>query len=762
MKRPFVWFLLSLIAGTAAGRYIECTFLNMFLFFVFFAAVSAVFTMRLKIYEPMYMPFIAIIGMMLCSTSLAPKSREVQIMVNKEVIISGTVRNSYVSDSGKTAFTVDADIISYGYNTCTDKLKIIAYADDANISPGDIIRAEGKLYSFDEPTNPYQSNYKIYMLSNGYDYSMWCEGISLTGQKSNELIYNIEKAREYVNNFFDSSMPEREAGVAKALTTGYKDDISEETRENFKRLGISHVLAVSGLHVTIVSYLILYIGIEVLGLQKRKAVLVAAAVLMFYLFFTGFSPSAVRAVMMSVITFTGLLLYKNSDRINTAAFSAFVMLCINPLYLWNVSFQLSYIGIAAVIAAMEILDDSEEDTRRSKFSDAVMFSAIAWVVISPAAMYYYKGVSLIAIVSNLIFVPVISIVTCIAMVAALLSFVQFGLAHACSNIVYFILNIYNNITEKLSENMLAYMDVSRPSLTQVAVIYAFMLAVLLLHQKKQIKIFAATVFAVSLVFSALKFVNSPAEIVFFDVGQGDASAIYIPRRLTAVIDGGPEGGAENSVIPYLEAKGEKVDLLFVTHMDSDHVTGAMSLIKKGLVMRAIISDTVHKNEENLAEFLSLANICGVPVIYTNKGDRFNIGEDCYFECLYPDGGFEDSENNASLVIKFKYDDTSFLFTGDIDENTEKNILNEDIECDVIKIAHHGSKTSSSEDFINKTGAKTAVIQAAKDNIYGFPSDQVLDTLEKLDIDTYVTGNDGAVVMYDDGNNIKIKTFGKRN
>lgn len=755
MKRPFVWFLISLVAGTVAGRYIHCTFLNMFLFFILLSIISVMFSMKLKIFEPFYMPFIFIIGMMLCTTALSPKSISVQTMVNKEVKIYGTVRNCYVTGNGKTAATVDVYKISDGSADCTDKLKIIAYTDNRNICPGDIITSQGKLYSFDEPTNPYQTNYRIYMLSNGYDYSMWCKSIMYMGE-TNGIIYNIEKAREHVNKFFENNMPEREAGIAKALTTGYKNDLSEETRENFKRLGISHVLAVSGLHVSIISYLILYMCTEVFKIQRRKAIPFASSVLVFYLIFTGFSPSAFRAVLMSVVSFAGLILYRNSDRINTAAFSAFVMLCINPLYLWNVSFQLSYIGIAAVYSSIEVLEESQIT---NKIEKSIIFSAVSWVIVSPAVMYYFKGVSLIAIIANIVFVPALSVVTCLSMVAGLLSFSGFGLAHISAKVVYFILNIYNNITQNLSENILVYMNVSKPSLVAVAVIYVFIFAILLLKEKRNTKIAVTAAFAVFIAVMAVDYAKSPAEIVFFDAGQGDASAIYIPSRLTAVIDGGPDGGAEKSVIPYLEAKGEKVDLLFVTHMDDDHVTGAITLMNNDLVMRAVISDTVHKNEENLSKFLYAAKKNDIPVIYAGKGDRFDIGENCYFECLYPDTGNTDSENNASLVVRFCYEYTSFLFTGDIDANAEKNILSQNIKCDVIKIAHHGSKTSSSEEFIKKTEAETAVIQASEDNIYGLPDKQVVDLLKKFDMDVYVTGDNGAVVMYDDGDNIKIKTYG---
>lgn len=704
------------------------------------------------------MPIIAVFGMLLCAHSLIPKSINAQSMVDKDVILSGTVRNCYIVESGEYAATIDAYLLTDYEISCTDKLKIIAYTYNEDILPGDIVKVKGKLYSFEEPTNPYQPDYKIYMLSNGYDYSMWCEDIIQTGEKSDGLIYYVEKLRNHVTDFFDSCMPKREAAIAKALTTGNKNDVLQETRESFKRLGISHVLAVSGLHVSVIAYVILYVCTELFKLHRRKAIPLASAVLIFYMIFTGFSPSAVRAVIMSIVSFVGLLLYKNSDRLNTAAFSAFVMLCINPLYLWSASFQLSYIGIAAVIAALELLDEDEKTRHRGKLERTAIFSTIAWVVISPAVMYYYDGVSLITVISNIILVPIISIVTCIAMAAGVCSFFWLGLAQILANVVYFILNIYNNVTEKLSGSILTYMEVSRPSLAAIAVIYIFILAIILFEYNKRTNMWIIVSFSIFLTATLIKYVYSPAEVVFFDAEQGDASAIYIPRRLMAVFDGGPEGGAEKSVIPYLEAKGEKVDLLFVSHMDSDHVTGAIRLIEKGLVMRAVISDTEHENEENLAEFLTAAIKCGVPVIRTDKGDRFNIGDDCYFECLYPDNNIPDSENDASLVIRFNYKDTSFLFTGDIESDAEKRLLDDDISCDVIKIAHHGSDTSSSEEFINKTGAEYAVIQAAKNNIYEFPSQQVMDLLKKLDIDTFTTGNNGAVVMYDDGENIKIKTY----
>lgn len=744
MRRPFVWFLISLIIGIAAGRY------GFGLAAVAAAASAGLFaSVKNRIAEPMFMPLITIIGILLCTSGFAPADKKAEALAGSDVTVAGTVRNFYITDSGSTAITLDADLIKDGDSQHNTKLKILVFADKDDISAGDVIEVKGRLYLFEEPENPYQMDYRTYMLSKGYDYSFYSTELRAAGQKQNGFIYKMERARENVNEFFDEIMPEREAGMAKALSTGYKYDITDDTEELFRNLGISHVLAVSGLHVSVIAGCLFFLLTYVLKVRKRTAIPFVCALLILYLAFTGFSPSACRAVFMSVTALAAFILYKNSDKFNTIAFSAFIMLCINPLYLWNVSFQLSYAGITAVATALVMVDEAGNI---GKLSKTAMFSVVVWIITTPLVMYYFGGVSLIAPITNILIVPYLSMAAGMAMIAAMLSATALGAS--AGNAVYTMLYFYNSVADRISDSRL-YMQTARPSLIAIAVIYAFIFACIAFRKRKTaVKITAAAFTAAAAVWIAVK-INAPAEIVFFSAGQGDASAVYVPGKFFAVIDGGPKGGANKSVIPYVEAKSQKADLLFITHMDADHSTGALELIERNMVRQVIISDVKHSG--NINEVLAAAEKNNIPVFYAAEGDTFTAG-DVIIKCLYPFSGTENKENSTSLVLKIKNGNTSILFTGDIEEQDEKYLLNSDIDCDIIKIAHHGSSTSSTYNFLNKTGADIAVIEADDDNIYGFPHQEVLDRLNELGMDIYVTGKDGAVTIYDDGKGFRVKKY----
>ncbi len=744
MRRPFVWFLISLAAGIAAAEYTEGAYTAAVVIAITAAAV--VLAVKNRIWEPLYMPFIAVIGIMLCAHAMAPEDKRAELLVGRDIAVRGTVREWHISDSGRTAITLDTEYLTDGTEPCGEKLRIYLTADEAEVEAGDIIEADIRLYAFDRPTNPYETDYKRYMFSLGFDYSAWCESVKVTGH-SDDFIYRIEGVRERVNDFYDKNMPEQEASIAKALTTGYKYDIDDETKSAFRNMGVSHTLAISGLHISAVSGFLFYILTKWLGMKKRMAIPIVSVFLILYLAFTGFSPSAVRAVIMAVTAFTALILLKNSDGLNTVAFSAFIMLCVNPIYLWNVSFRLSYLGITAVVFAQNVVKDI-----KARLVRTVIFSTIVWAAVTPMTMYYFGGVSLLSVLSNIIAVPYISLVSGAAVPAAFLFFTPLG--KAAANVMYILLRLYN-IGSRAAALGVFYIETAKPTVFAVVSIYIFILCVLVFRKNRAVLKYSAVAFAVFIAVIAGTNSLSEPEIMFFDSEQGDASLIYVPKELTAVIDGGPKGGAEKSVIPYLKAKGTKADILFITHTDSDHADGAIEIINEGLAGQVVISDTEHT--EKLDEVLSAADTKGTPIFYAAEGDVFET-EDCRIECLYPTGEKSGSENSASLVLMAEVNGTRILFTGDIEAEDEKYLSEKNIKCDIIKIAHHGSKTSSTEAFISAADADAAVIEAAEDNIYGFPHSEVLERLKEYGVETYVTGEDGAVTVICNKDGYEISTF----
>lgn len=757
MKRPFLWFLVGIISGIVFGRYVDCTCLKLFLFFVVYKLLAFALFKKFGNKEMLAIPIIAVIGAVMCTNAMNMDKNIVKLTDTDRQMLYGTVISTDISQNGRTVINTDVDYISDMKSSVSKSAKIKIYCNEAKdkFQPGDVIKANGKILPYSEPTNPYQMNYRVYMFSNGYVSSFWAYDTEKIGY-TNGIIYTAEKTRYKINSFFDETMPEREASVAKALVTGYKSDIPSETRDTYIRLGISHVLAVSGLHVSIAALVVIYFMTKVLKLNKRIAVIPASLVLIVYLFISGFSPSAIRAVIMSVTSYVGIFLYREREMINTSAFAAFIMLLINPLYLWNTSFQLSFTGVAAVITAARLTEKNKE---LNKVGKSILFSVIAWIITSPAVMYFFGGVSLISVISNILLVPIISALTVVLMLAGALSLLLRFPAELLSIVARNVLTVYNNLAEKLSGFDIVYLNTAKPSFLAVVVIYIFIFGVLLnqKHKKRQL------MFCIAGIICALVYVNTyinmPAESVFFDAGQGDASLINIPGRLVAVVDGGPSDGDE--IVDYLEAKGEKADLVFVSHMDSDHLNGVLRLIETDMAECAVISDVSHENKENYDKFIKAAFKHNVKIIKMSEGDSIKVGDNCVFNCLYPPENYDGEENEGSLVISFDYYGTKILFTGDIDSKAEKKIVEDgkNISCDIIKIPHHGSKYSSSEIFIEKTNAGYAVIEAEKNNQYGFPTQEVMDRLEENNIESYVTGLDGAVmVKMDKDGNYKIKTY----
>lgn len=751
MKRPFVWFAVGLITGILSAAYLNTVVFAAVIIII--AAVSVLLGTKNKVYEYFYVPVLCAAGFILCSHALNVYTYPGAVLDNKDVYVSGTVRSYYIKEDGNAAINLETNRIVFDDGVYNDKIKIFVTSENINVRAGDIIKVRGRLYGYDEPTNPYQTNYKMYMFSNGYGCNMWAESLENTGIDNDGLIYKIEKARENANDFFDSIMSEDAASVIKALTTGYKYDIDEDTRNNYKNLGISHLLAVSGIHVSVIAGAIFVLLTKILKIRRRAAMPIASVFLVLYLFFTGVSPSAMRAVMMTITFYVGYMISRNGDRLNITAFSAFIMLILSPMYLWNVSFQLSYAGITAVALTEDIIKDYKNIGNLSK---ALMFSLLVWIMTTPLTMYYFGGVSIIAPITNILFVPFLSFSTGLGILAALLSI--FGEGIIVGKIAGRMIVIYNTFGDKIGTEGF-YMDTMKPSLLAVIGIYAFILLVIYFRNSKRKLICTSAGFSAFCIVYAAVMAASPAKIVFFDAGQGDASAVYIPGKFMAVIDGGPDGGAESSVIPYIQSKSGKADILFISHTDTDHAEGALEIIERGLTKSVVLSD--YADPGRAVEIIRTAEKMNIPVSFADAGDSFG-NEICRIECLYPIDGWAESENETSLVLKFSVGETDVLFTGDISSDSETELLKSDIDCDIIKAAHHGSKNSSSEEFLRMTGAEFAVIEAEENNIYGFPHMDVIQRLDDLNIETYVTGRDGAVTFYlDESGKIEdIKTFKK--
>lgn len=249
------------------------------------------------------------------------------------------------------------------------------------------------------------------------------------------------------------------------------------------------------------------------------------------------------------------------------------------------------------------------------------------------------------------------------------------------------------------------------------------------------------------------------KVKFFDVGQGDAEFIETPDKKQVLIDGGPDLSVLEKLGRAMPFYDRYIDLIILTHPEADHLNGLIEIVKRYNV-GAIIMTGVFRNTDQYKEFLNIIKNKKIPVYLAKSGGEIDFGNNIKIDILYPldnlKGKVISDSNNTSIVAKLIYGNFETLFTGDIEKSVENKLIKSglNLKSDILKIAHHGSKTSSGEEFLKAVNAILAVIEVGKDNTYGHPHQEVLERLKNLQI--FQTGKDGDIKILSDGINYRAK------
>lgn len=665
---------------------------------------------------------------------------------------------------------------------------------------GDKIKAKGSFSEASSQRNYGGFNYKEYLKSLKVYGTIRANQLKvLSRNRLNNIFSLANQVSSMVKQKIDSSMEESQASIIKGIVLGDSSDMDQEIQENFRISSISHILAVSGMHV---SYLV--IGINILlrnKVGKRKIRFITILFLIFYMFITGFSPSVVRASIMSILVMGAGILYRKNDIWTSLAISLFLILIYNPFLIENIGLQFSYIGTIGIMVlhknVFRFFRNIRIKNRKwkykfnrkvilfiSKIKEILAVTLSAQLAIFPIMIYHFNllGVyffisnllvsviigpiiifSTIFIVFSLIFNP-ISKVICIVLklliqmliVISNLAKLPFSKLYLSTPqiwtilLYYILIIIFNFIYSLYTSEKLNNTQVRVRNLIALAKYKIF------LNKKKYLK----KIFIIILMLFLFHFIPKNLEINFVDVGQGDCTFIVTPRNKTILIDGGGEDSDEfdvgkSTLLPYILDKGyTKIDYIFISHFDQDHVGGILTILQEIKVEKVIISKQ-EENSENYRKFLEIVKENGVSVAIVKMGDSVNIEKGIYFEILWPTSEQiqENKLNNNSLVMKMYYHNFSVLFTGDIEEKAERKILEiyngekDKLLSDVLKVAHHGSKTSTIEEFLNIVNPKMALIGVGKNNMFHHPSEETIKKLKKCRTSIYRTDEMGEITIH---------------
>lgn len=626
---------------------------------------------------------------------------------------------------------------------------------DQSILTGKSFKAGGELTIPPGPTVENGFSFKTYLRYKRAHYILEIDKMSEISEGKGGLVTELSKLREREIKRIQAVYPELAGSFTEALIFGEQTNLPQELYEQFQKLGIVHILALSGAQVGLVAVFFFYICIR-LGLSRSKAALLVAAVLPLYAILTGLSPSIIRASSMATLFFLAQALGIRAGGSQVLTICFILYLTIDPYQLFQAGFQLSFMLTYALVLSSSLFRD------KGHFMLLFGITAICQAVSFPIVVYHFYEVSLIGFLSNLIFVPMFSFLL-FPLTAIVYGTVLFDFMDGPS---VWILNFFYELLEKsaafLSEIPFAVLLFGKPSMVITVLIFLALLFFLAhWEQKSKLLWLSGLILSGGLIiqYNHSRF-SGEGEVIFVDIGQGDATLIKLPyERGIYLIDA---GGAmvfekekwakreeeydpgEAILVPFLKSKGIRhIDKFIVTHADQDHIGGGAAILQSFRVKELVIPFEQRESFSGLPA-IDLAINEGIPIKEVQAGMSWRAKE-AVFTILHPSGK-EEEKNESSIVIKASFTGLDWLFVGDLGHSGEEKLISQEqsIDADILKVGHHGSKNSSSVEFIRAVSPVNAVISAGRDNRFGHPHQEVLDILHAEGVMIYRTDQQGSV------------------
>lgn len=597
------------------------------------------------------------------------------------------------------------------------------------VNIGSSVIVKGKLVSPKNNTVPYLFNYKKYLYNKRVYYTLKIDNIKILNENSNPFIKLKNRVIKHVNSYKDST-------YLYAFILGKTELISDEVLTSYRENGISHLFALSGLHVSIFSSILLFILKKLRFKEILNYVLIFIFLLLFS-FITGFSPSILRATLLFFLLSINKVFYLNIRTLDILYLVFIILVIINPFIIYNLSFILSFTAAFFLIFSSNLLKG------KNYFVSLFKVSLLSYFASLPLSIYYFGYTNLLGTILNLVFVPLVSFVV------FPLTLITFIISK-----FYLILNITTNLLESLSLLFNKFKIIIY--FPRINLIFVFIyLSILMLYIKFKKKICLYLIIVLLIFFKIRPYMDNNTYIYYIDVGQGDSILVVTPHlKKTILIDTGgivsfnenyKSNIVKNKTIPFFRRIGiNKVDYLFLTHGDYDHAGEASELLSNFCVKKVFINKGNINNIEkkiNNKEVLTLKNF----VIDNIKVNSLN-------------NNVFNNENDDSTILLFNIYDYKFLFMGDASIKTEEYLLNNYIlpNVDILKVGHHGSYTSTSTDFINVIKPKYSVISVGENNMYKHPNKSVLDILDNTKL--FRTDVDGTIEVKISKKGYKIKTY----
>ncbi len=787
IKRPLCLFCVAFILGI-----LLCSFLGI-LFVLIFIALSLflIFLLFNKIKRVMFIVVISLVFFAYGGISFydADKtySKTFDGFYNQLLTIEGYVDSEIESSDGKLKFYMKTNkiICAQKEKKVIGKLLITVSDNNGYLEKNNPFSYRARMYftgNIEKPksaVNPGGFNYKRYLAGLGVSGTVYLRNgsdICLTGNEGGGWLHKLGfSIKNYVLKIVEFCLDKNQAGLLAGMIIGYKDGLDENAYNAFSKAGLTHIMVASGMNVAFIILPLTYIS-KKMRIGSAATSILIIAVLILFVFVAGFSASVVRAVIMGIIIMVGKLVMRETDIFTSISAAAMILLFVNPYTLFDIGFQLSFSAtISLVLFYQKIKERIDNKYLPNIISDTLAATIAAQIGVVPITLYYFNNLSTISVLSNLLVVPVVQMITIIGFAMVFAGIVNINLAVLIGYINNTFLSFVLFITENTAKLPYASLKLPTPPLWLIVLYYIAVLYIFKwkdrIKNKQSIKYVKYICLAVTILLIVIKnIIPKPLEITYLDVGQGDSTFIRTTHGTKVFIDGGGKAAGSKStydvgeavVVPYILDQGtKKIDIVIATHGHSDHTEGLEAILKEMDVEMVILPDTDGKGFEKI---IQLCNQKKINIVECKKGDIIRLDEDTVFDVLSPmkfeqDVLSQQSLNNSSLVLKLRYKNFKALFQGDAEVPIEQRMLEQglDLRADILKVGHHGSYSSTSEEFVKQSKFKYAVISVGKNN-FGHPSQFVVDRLKESGVLPFRTDESGAVIATSYGEGVSIKTM----
>lgn len=720
------------------------------------------------------------------------------------VVLQGTVQSVKEKDGTlevvlKNCETEDAD---------GETLRsVLCYLNEDSEFPavGEKIRVFGEGKAADPARNPGVFDHQLYCRAKGISGIIYADGYTGMGGKAHIVSDSLYRIRRQLSGRLKLIALPEDAGILSAVLLGEKEDLDSAVYELYRKNGISHLLAISGLHISIV-------GLGIWKLFRKGGAgfwisgIFAGGFLIAYGMMVGSGPSVVRAVSMAGLSFLAAAAGRTYDLPTAMCIPALGLLLTHPYLLTQASFQLSFLAVISLVYPGRLFSARGEtfftNEKFSAAASAFFVSLSLQMVTAPVVCWHSFGIPVYGVFLNLLVIPLMTYVVLSGFIGLGLSFLSVSAGGAMLGGAHYILKLYEVVCNGIGKLPGAELVLGQPEVWKIGCYYGLVVSGAIIyergmkiaekfHEKKHkskekseesvlnlwktrilIDRKHRLVFLCAAWLLAFFFLlpSRPADlsVTFLDVGQGDGIVLRFASR-TILVDCGSsqqKSVGEKVLVPYLRSQGVTyVDLAVMTHGDQDHINGIRYLLEhpeSGIRLGGLMMPKAG-NDEIYGKMAELAKKQEIPVYYASAGERIeNIaGKDVYMECLSPSGEEEFSDRNEeSLVFRVTYDRFSMMLMGDLEAGGEENLVESGVlsPVTVLKAGHHGSATSSGESFLEKLSPEITVLSYGRKNRYGHPAKEVKERLGNIGSEILETGISGAVMIETDGKKMKVRTM----